>query len=233
MKPSEVFLKSLEIRDNLKNKSDFSENPIDQGLLPVLPYKITDKIKLVIIGQDPTVKNPRSRQKIDYTLNLDKNGALKVYIKRICELLEIDFENIYATNLIKYFYTIPPQRTKHVLKSHLPKNLELLKEELVAFPNIPIVSLGLPILQLLTDETSQVKHYWDYDNKTKQTNGDFRVCEKKENILGRSFFPLPHQPSISKVFYDTNLKSYLEFMRHTGNVKSLMKHYKIIGTLTE
>ncbi len=50
MKTNEIFLKSLNIRDHLKATQDFPINPIDTSLLPVLPYRISDKIKLVILG---------------------------------------------------------------------------------------------------------------------------------------------------------------------------------------
>lgn len=213
MKISEVFLKSFEIRDELKKNSDFPENPIDMFLLPVLPFRITNKIKLIILGQDPTVKLPKSRKTIEYTLNLDINGSLKNYIIQICKELGINFENIYASNIFKYFYTIPPERTMNVIISHLDKNLELLKEELSIYPKIPIITLGLPVLQLLTGDDAQVSYYWDYNKKTRKTNGNFKLCKAKDNKLGRDFFPLPHQPSLGKEFYRNNLSDYLRFIK--------------------
>jgi len=197
----------------LKSNNDFKENPIDSILLPVLPFRITNKIKLIIIGQDPTVKNEKSRESIEYTLNQDKAGSLKAYINQICSSLGISFENIYATNIFKYFYTDPPERTMRVLHSHLPANLELLKEELAAYPNIPIIALGLPVLQLLADEKAQVRDYWSYNPKTRKCDGIFRYCQAKDNKLKRDFYPFPHQPSIRKEFYSSNLKNYINFMK--------------------
>jgi len=213
MKTSEIFVTSLKIRDELKKNSDFPENPIDMSLLPVLPFRITNKLKLIILGQDPTVKLPESRKTIEYTLNLDKNGSLKIYLNQVCNELGINFENIYATNILKYFYSRPPERTMNVIKSHLDKNLELLKEELSIYPKIPIITLGLPVLQLLAGDDAQVSYYWDYDKKTRKTNGNFKCCKVKDNKLGRDFFPLPHQPSLAKKFYKNNLKEYLKFMK--------------------
>jgi len=215
LKTAQIFNKSLEIRNSLKSKNDFIENPIDSNLLPVLPFRITNKIKLLILGQDPTVKNEKSRQSIEYTLNLDKAGSLKAYINQICDLLGISFENIYSTNIFKYFYTYPPERTMHVLHSHLPANLELLKEELAAYPKVPIIALGLPVLQLLASEKAQVRDYWNYNPKTRKCDGKFTFCPAKDNKLERDIYPFPHQPSIRKVFYRDNLQIYINFMKNT------------------
>lgn len=212
MKTSQILLKSTEIRNSLKLNNDFYENPIDMNLTPVLPFRITNKIRLIVLGQDPTVKNEKSRESIEYTLNLDKAGSLKAYINQICSSLSISFENIYATNIFKYFYTHPPERTMHVLYSHLPLNLELLKEELAAYPNIPIIALGLPVLQLLAGEKAQVRDYWSYNPKTRKCDGKFTFCSSKDNKLGRDIYPFPHQPSIRKEFYRDNLKEYINYV---------------------
>jgi len=213
MKISEIFNKSLQIRNSLKSKNDFKENQIDSNLQPVLPFRITNKIKLIILGQDPTVKNEKSREYIEYTLNLDKAGSLQAYINQICGSLGIHFENIYATNIFKYFYTYPPERTMQVLHSHLPSNLELLKEELAAYLNVPIIALGLPVLQLLADEKAQVRDFWSYNSKTRKCDGKYTFCQAKDNKLGRDIYPFPHQPSIRKEFYSDNLKNYINFMK--------------------
>ncbi|MBX7044228.1 MAG: hypothetical protein K1X86_00195 [Ignavibacteria bacterium] len=158
-------------------------------------------------------KKPENRLKIKHTLNLDKGGALKKYINDLCSALDISFENIYATNVFKYFYTIPPERTMNVIYSHVDKNLVLLERELVCYPDVPIITLGLPVLRLLTNENSEVSYYWDYNRKTKLTNGAFKCCLSSENKLKRDFFPLPHQPSLAKNFYKNNLQAYLNFTK--------------------
>lgn len=212
MKVAEILLQSLRIRDDLKANQDFPENRIDDILLPVLPFRITNKIKLIIIGQDPTVKISKSRQTIEYSLNLDKPGSLKSYINKICSFLHIDFENVYATNIFKYFYTIPPQRTMHVLFDHFEPNIRLLKDELAFYPRAKVITLGLPALQLLAGENAQVSYYWDYDKTAKGSNGKFSFCKSNENNLGRSFSPFPHQPSLVKNFYSNTLKDYCDFV---------------------
>jgi len=223
MKTAEIFIQSLKIRDQLKAHNDFAENPIDDSLLPVLPFRVSNKIKLVIIGQDPTVKNRKGRASIEYALNLDKPGALKRYIQQICNWLSIDFENVYATNIFKYFYSIPPARTFPVLQNHLAKNLELLSAEIADYAKIPIITLGLPVLQLLARKDAQVSYYWDYNKKTKTTDANFKCCSEKENKLGRDFYPLPHQPSIIKKFYMTTLEDYLRFAKATNKKDKQIK----------
>ncbi len=47
---------------------------------------------MIILGQDPTIKNKELRKNINTVLNLDKDGALKRYVKNICEKMNINFE---------------------------------------------------------------------------------------------------------------------------------------------
>ncbi|MBQ4548575.1 MAG: hypothetical protein IJA42_05240 [Bacteroidales bacterium] len=97
---------------------DDPANPIDFDLSPVKPYIGDEEIKLIIIGQDPTIRNIQRRKYINTTLNLDKNGALKTYVENICRELDISVQNVYATNIFKYFYSIPPADTPNVLIKH-------------------------------------------------------------------------------------------------------------------
>ena len=127
--------------------TDDSSNPIEKERF-IPPYFGGSDIKLIIIGQDPTIKNEKQRAKIKSTLNLDKDGALKRYVEQICIGLGISINNVYATNIFKYFYSEPPAKTFDVLKKHLSPNLRLLNKELSAFPNIPVLTLGEP--------------YWNY-----------------------------------------------------------------------
>lgn len=190
-------------------------NPIqsESGIVP--PFIGKGEIKLIIIGQDPTIRNVKSRKNINVTLNLDKNGALRTYIERICLALGIQLDNVYATNLFKYFYTTRPSQTFDVLKAHLNENLKLLAKELSAFPKCPIITLGEPVLKLLVKESTPpvVSFYWDYDKKTKSSNGEFHFVLAKDNKLSRDFFPFCHQPSISKEFYNQTFEQYVDFTK--------------------
>jgi len=210
----DIINSSLIIRNKLKQVADFEENPIDDSLSPIKAFYGSDNISLIILGQDPTIKNISGRSKIEYTLNLDKNGALKKYIGEICKGLGFTIENVYATNIFKYFYKIPPAKTMNVLQKHLPENLNLVRKELSNFPDAIVISLGEPVLQLLAGTDRKVREFWDYNNLTKQTNGNYRFCRKKDNLLNRDFFPFPHQPSIRKVFYREHLSQYINYVKN-------------------
>jgi uracil-DNA glycosylase len=216
MKTSDVVANSLKIRNELKNKKDFQDNSIDTALSPIPPFCISDNIKLIIIGQDPTVKNEISREKIKCTLNLDKNGKLKDYISHICKQLGIGLENIYATNIFKYFYSRPPARTSHILNEHLAPNLGLLLYELSGFPYQSVITLGLPVFKLLAGNNAQVRDYWGYDKKTGKKIKEFGYCKASNNKLCRDIFPFPHQPSLNRIkYYSSNLECYINYMKLT------------------
>lgn len=61
MNAQEIVSKAKSIRDVLKRTSDFKENAIDDSLAPVLPYCGGKDVKLIILGQDPTIKNESTR----------------------------------------------------------------------------------------------------------------------------------------------------------------------------
>jgi hypothetical protein len=201
------------LRNRLVEENSALKNPIDLDLNVIPPYKGNGVIKLIVIGQDPTIRNIKSRNNISCTLNLNKNNSLKTYISSICERLGITLENVYATNLFKYFYTYPPADSPEVLQTHLDPNLELLIQELNEYKGLPVVTLGQPLLKLLCGKNALVKNYWGYDKKTRKTLGDFSYCNALENKLDRAFFPFPHQPSIRKEFYKNTLDLYTHFMR--------------------
>jgi len=214
MKITEIVKSSILIRDYLKKFEDFPENPIDENLLPVPPYKASSDIRLIIIGQDPTIKDINQRNKIEFALNLDKPGSLRTYITTICKKLGVDYINIYGTNLFKYFYKNPPAGTLQILRNHLLPNLYLLRTEIENYPKAKIITLGEPVLKLLVKDEcpSEMTFYWDYNPKTKKSKQDFKFCGKEENHLGKDFFTLPHQPSLVKEFYSNTLDTYLNYI---------------------
>jgi hypothetical protein len=208
-----LIINAENVRDELKRSIDFSENSIDVKLPAIKQFIGRETVKLIVLGQDPTIKNPNTRKNITCTLNLDKENSLKRYISGICEGLNITIENVYATNLFKYFYSIPPAQTLDVLYAHLKPNLELLNEELSQYKAIPIITLGEPVLQLLTNPKAKVREYWDYNPKTGESNGNFTYSKANENKLGRDFFPFPHQPSIRKRFYNSTINDYIRIVK--------------------
>jgi len=176
-------------------------------------------IKLIALGQDPTVKSPGSRKTITTVLNLDKNGSLRRYLEDVCHKLGVDLDHsVYATNLLKNFFVAPPTQISpiDVFKVFGDIWLPFLKEELSVFPGVPVLTLGEPLLSVLVFEgvSAQVRRYWGY-RRDWQTNppADFRCVAPAENGLGRQLFPFPHQPSLGKKFYAQHFGSYSEYMK--------------------
>lgn len=218
MDTEKVTQEALKIRNKIKAELDHVGNPIAMDLNPVEPFKISDDIKLIIIGQDPTVKNPQSRRFIKKTLNLDKPGGnLKYYIENtICRGFGIDLHNVYATNIIKYFYHEPPARTPEILTRHLELNLNLLRNEVIAYPNVPVITLGEPVLKMLSNNNyDKVRKYWDFHKGTSGHN--FMKCT--ENGLERPFYPFPHQPSYRRKFYSDTMDYYLAYAKRDSIIR--------------
>jgi hypothetical protein len=72
---------------------------VDTSLPIPMPYLGTGEIRLVIVGQDPTVQNPRTRANVRTVLTLDRNDHLKRYLEGLCDDLGLSLsENVYATN---------------------------------------------------------------------------------------------------------------------------------------
>lgn len=208
-----------EIENIFLQINDNPENPIskDSGFVP--PFNKDGKdVKLIIIGQDPTIKNVERRKGITTTLNLDKSGALRRYVEEICSGLNISLSNVYATNVFKYFYTIPPAQTFEVLEKHLSPNLVLLEKELSNYPNCSIITLGEPVLQLLVNKNVKVRDYWGYNAKTHKSTQSFKCVLPEENKLNRIIFPFCHQPSIRMDFYKDNLNQYVRFVKEKSEM---------------
>ena len=181
-------------------------------------YKGEQDIKLVVLGQDPTVRDPQVRVNIDMVLNLNKGGNLKNYLTRICGELGISLSNVYATNYYKNFFINPPTTIKeiNIFSEFSSYWLPLLKEELAYFPEVPVITLGEPMLKfiVLGKASPLVRHYWGYRPTWKLgEQGPFSYLKPGDNVLDRVIFPLPHQPSLSKSFYKERLIDYLGFIR--------------------
>lgn len=179
----------------------------------------TQYIRLVILGQDPTVKREESRGMITTVLNLDKpRGSLYRYISTICSELGLDLcQHVYATNYAKGFFVRPPTQIKecNVLKECSRYWLPLLQEELSLFPDRPVITLGEPVLKALAHDPRKalVRRYWGYTPDWVSTKAVFSCVSLEDNRLGRMLFPFPHQPSLRKRFYDANLRPYLRYVK--------------------
>lgn len=208
--------KKLLLRDSiLKNDIDFTHNFI----LPFSKADKTSKIKLVFIGQDPTVRRKESRGEIKATLNLDKNNSLKTYLNKVCEILEIDlYKEVYATNLYKCFFNFPPADDPTILTRHFKIWMDLLISELSLFDKAIFITLGEPLInQLIHSKSQKVKYYWDYIGKTK-SGLNFKCNESSSNYLQKRIYPIAHQPTWTRnSFYRTYLHDYLEYVKRNEN----------------
>ena len=189
-------------------------------------YRGTGSIQLFVLGQDPTVKNEESRVSITQVLNLNKHGSLYNYLSRICTGLGLDLDkSIYATNYLKNFFIVPPTQIKEIsiFKEFAPYWLPLLREELAEFTHAPIITLGQPLLSAIVrgGASPLVREYWGYtDNWKSGKTGAFRYLEPGKNILGRTVFPFPHQPTIGKRFYADQFRGYVAFMKQETSISA-------------
>lgn len=124
---AEIARKSAEVLQKIKADSRLSHYvPTDRIPSVFMGTDDIRKVRLVVIGQDPTVKNEASRETIETVLNLDKpRGSLYKYISLICEGLGLDLcRHVYATNYAKNFFIfqVPIKRLNSIhLISLTPK----------------------------------------------------------------------------------------------------------------
>jgi hypothetical protein len=182
-------------------------------------HRVSGEARLIILGQDSTVKNESSRATITMVLNLDKNGSLRDYLAQICRGLGLDLDqNVYATNYFKNFFIRPPTQIGeiNVFEEFSHWWFPFLQEELALFPQVPLITLGEPLLSALVCEgvNPLVRHYWGYTPHWQSgERGELHYLKPSENHLGRAIFPFPHQPSLGKRFYRERLSDYVAFVK--------------------
>jgi len=112
-------------------------------------YKSGEKPKLLLIGQDPTIFDEPERVNTVLMLNdtKGKNGQLRKWLEN--ELFGTkNFNNIeiYATNLVKCQFDMPPTLTQEGALKFLKPRFELckkyLKNEIIKFKPDIILTLG-------------------------------------------------------------------------------------------
>jgi hypothetical protein len=195
---------------------------VDETLTIPKVYHGRGAIQLIVLGQDPTVKNPPSRARIKTVLNLDRQGSLRTYLSQVCVGLGLNLDqHVYATNYLKNFFVCQPTSMSIVdpFEAFSSYWLPLLRDELAQFPNVPVITLGEPLLGALVCKgaSPKVREYWGYTPRWKSgETGPLRCLEPASNRLGRVVFPFPHQPSLGKQFYRERLQGYIAFVRRTA-----------------
>jgi uracil-DNA glycosylase family 4 len=110
-------------------------------------YQKGNKFKLMLIGQDPTIKEEQDRVK--EVLMLDQeNGQLRRWLKGIFGLSKFESITIYATNVIKCTFSRRPSELQNggreLLNCCFLNCRQYLKNEVLAYaPNL-ILTLGEP-----------------------------------------------------------------------------------------
>jgi hypothetical protein len=197
---------------------------VDTTLVPPKPHRGSGKIKLIIVGQDPTVQDPEYKKKVKVVLLLNQPGGLKRYLgDTICKGLVIDLdENVYATNLLKNFFAVPPDTLRKTdpqfFQMAADHWIPLLKEEIEEFENVPVLTLGEPVLNCLTKSPDwvMIRYFWGYEGPAKYGQ-NFGYIKPEENVLSRIIFPFPHLPGLRHKFFRQQMPGYLEFMKKLIN----------------
>jgi uracil-DNA glycosylase len=220
----QILRRSAAVVSDLK-ASDVIGTYIDASLPVPRPFVGTGPIRLVVVGQDPTVEKLESRERVKTVLTLDqKDGNLYRFVERICTGLGLSLEqHLYATNVCKNFFTELPERVYEpdLIGISWLKWRALLAEELDRFPGATVVTLGKPILKVLVCQplSQDLKHYWGHVEGWKTEGiGGFRYVDVEGSSLRRQFFPLPHITNTRTTeLYRTHFDGYLTFIRaNTG-----------------
>lgn len=219
----EIVARSHAVRDELAR--DPVVGPYIDISLPIpRPYLGSGPIRLVIIGQDPTVANIGSRSHISTVLNLDRNGSLKTFLSTLCSDLGLSLEqNVYATNAAKCFFVKRPTeiREVNVLAASSPAWLPLLAQELAMFPQAILVSLGQPVLCMLVRPggRSDMKHYWGYHKRWRDgVLLPLAAIEHAASSVGRQIHPFVHEPTqrgARAAFYRARRPAFVRFIRES------------------
>lgn len=196
------------------------------------PYLGGENIRVVIIGQDPTVQNIARRQQISTVLTLNEpKSALYRYVRDLSDRLSVGMDQVYATNACKCFFTDPPTTIKNrdkvdVLALTAEAWLPVLRAELAAFPDAVVISLGEPVLSMLVKPGASrlMRDYWGYQQGWQQ-RGFLPFCAITPEIsaVDRLIYPYIHQPSLrgrGKAFYSARTVDYLTTIRAHGGASS-------------
>lgn len=193
------------------------------------PHLGRGEVRLVIVGQDPTVQEEAAIQRIGTVLNLDRRGPLLTFVEGYCERLGVSLDNVYATNACKSHFTLRPTEIRDaegvdVLALPAPYWLPILHRELALFPRATVISLGQPVLSMLVREgfSREVKDNRGYHRRWREgRTNPMRSVLAEESTVERQFFPFVHQPSFHSrrsEFYPARLDDYAAFVRRSNSL---------------
>lgn len=191
-----------------------------ENLIPQ-PFVGGDDIRLIVVGQDPTVSNRRTQKKITTALMLNRSGRLLYYVNDLCAGLGLTLAQVYGTNVCKMVFTDTPTRLKKrgvdvLALAHTAGGwLDLLADEVAQFPDALVISLGQPVLAFLVKDGPKIlRHYWGHHPRWKEEPLRERsVIPAPASTIGRTIAPFPHVNSLIRGFYLEYLPAYLAFVR--------------------
>jgi hypothetical protein len=205
------FNSILKESEGLKNRLyyDDSQTNIDINRKILEPYYTGKSIKLIIIGQDPTVCSSDTRDHLNSVLALrNKGNNLYNYIvNEILNPIGISIENVYATNIFKHYFKSTPKQEN--ILHHIDDNLELVKKELVLIPNCPIILMvGNQVLNNISEH--ELAYYWDAGN-----------IHSSKNKLDRELFPFPHLTPhrLHDKYKGKNFERYIDYFCRCNNIR--------------
>ena len=122
--------------------------------LKVKPYfKPSGQVKLMLIGQDPTIREKPERVKEVLMLD-DPSSQLSRWLKGILGDENFGSLTIYATNVVKCSFKRPPSETDKgglaFLKPYFQNCKDYLTEEILLFQPAIVLALGEPAHNLTT-----------------------------------------------------------------------------------
>lgn len=227
MNDQELIRRTLEITAGMRSLEKigrFIEE--DPWLKAPEVFRGKAKIRLIILGQDPTVQRLDDRFKVKKVLNLDRNekknnryiDKLYNYIQRICQELGLDIEqDVYATNILKNFFTCPPDLIEKTMNGFIQKAFsswrDLLIEELSEFEDIPVITLGEHVRRCVANKSRLIRYYWGYIRPRVEPSNEPSHILPNDNCLMMHVFPFPHIHGPRHALYRNNHDKYIAHVK--------------------